>query len=89
MIMDVVLPTINLNPNVRRSKMAKPTAKQKLNTVTKIFNDLDKLRDFCRTYGYRYNESDLYSNKSYVWRQYTKFTSGKEFKDQWGLYLAI
>lgn len=66
--------------------MARPI--QKSNTrVQKIFDDLDKLRTFCREYGYRYNEADLYSNRSYVWRQYEKMQAGKEVKDQWALQL--
>jgi hypothetical protein len=31
--------------------------------------DLDKLLEFCRNYGYRFNEADLYNFKSYVWQQ--------------------
>ena len=38
--------------------------------VVKIFDDLDKFRDFCRFEGYRFNEKDLYSNKS---RSYQAF----------------
>jgi hypothetical protein len=53
--------------------------------VTMIFNDLDKYLNFCKGYGYRYDESDLYNNRSYVWRQYTKFLAGKEVKNQWEL----
>lgn len=56
--------------------------------VTKIFDDLDRYLNFCKGYGYRYNEADLYNNRSYVWRQFAKWESGKEFKDQWGLYLS-
>lgn len=53
------------------------------NRVHHIFDDLDSYRNFCREYGYRYDEADLYSNKSYVYRQYTKFMQGKPFKDMW------
>ena len=45
--------------------------------------DLDKLLEFCRNYGYRYNEADLYNFKSYVWQQYSKFTQGKNARDMW------
>jgi hypothetical protein len=45
--------------------------------------DLDKLLEFCRSYGYRYNEADLYNFKSYVWQQYSKFTQGKNARDMW------
>jgi len=51
--------------------------------VEKIFDDLDNFRNFCRDYGYRYNEKDLYNWKSYAWQQYSKFSSGKSAKDMW------
>ena len=31
---------------------------------TKVFNDLDKFRDFCRFEGKVFNEKDLYKNES-------------------------
>jgi hypothetical protein len=34
-------------------------------------------------FGYKYNESELYDQRSYVYRQYTKFATGKFAKDQW------
>lgn len=51
--------------------------------VVKIFDDLDSYKEFCRNYGYVFNESDLYNNKCYTWRQYQKFISGKEVKNNW------
>ena len=51
--------------------------------VNQIFEDLEKLLDFCRDYGYIYNESDLYNMRSYVFRQYNKFATGKQARDQW------
>lgn len=56
--------------------------------VNKIFDDLDKLRKFCRDYGYRFDESDLYSQNNYVYRQFQKFLSGKSPKNQWEADLA-
>ena len=53
----------------------------------KVFDDLDKYRNFCKEYGYRFDEADLYSNRSYVWRQYGKLLAGKEVKDQWSIQL--
>ena len=53
----------------------------------KVFDDLDKYRNFCRDYGYRFDEADLYSNRSYVWRQYGKLLANKEVKDQWSIQL--
>jgi hypothetical protein len=51
--------------------------------INQIFNDLDLYRDFCREYGYRFDERDLYSGQSYVWRQFQKSLAGKPVKDQW------
>ena len=31
------------------------------NRVHHIFDDLDSYRNFCRSYGYRYDEADLYN----------------------------
>jgi len=55
--------------------------------TNQVFNDLDKYRNFCREFGYRFDEADLYANRSYVWRQYGKFVSGKEVKNQWDIQL--
>ena len=51
--------------------------------VNKIFDDLEKLQDFCQTFGYRYNESDLYNFKSYAFQQFNKCQSGKYAKNMW------
>lgn len=53
------------------------------NVVNNIFNDLDKLRLFCRDYGYKFDENDLYNSRSFVYRQFQKFLSGKQVKNQW------
>ena len=45
--------------------------------------ELDILLEFCRDFGYRYNEADLYNFKSYAWQQYNKFTQGKNARDMW------
>jgi len=45
--------------------------------------ELNTLSEFCRDFGYRYNEADLYNFKSYAWQQYTKFTQGKNARDMW------
>jgi hypothetical protein len=68
--------------------MSRSTNNIKPNPRTqKVFDDLDKYRNFCREYGYRFDEADLYSNRSYVWRQYGKLLTGKEVKDQWSIQL--
>ena len=62
--------------------MGKPA--MQVNPKARIaLEDLDKLLEFCRNYGYRYNEADLYNFKSYVWQQYSKFTQGKNARDMW------
>ena len=38
--------------------------------VVQIFDDLDKFRDFCRFEGYRFNEKDLYNEKSKSFRAF-------------------
>jgi len=63
--------------------MANNNSKNSLSRVKQIFDDLDNYRNFCREHGYRFDEADLYSQRSYVYRQYQKFTSGKSVKNQW------
>jgi hypothetical protein len=41
--------------------------------IGKIFDDLDKFRDYCRFEGKVFNEADLYNDKAYVWQQYQKY----------------
>ena len=51
--------------------------------VKQIFEDLEKYQEFCVRLGYKYNEKDLYDNKSYVYRQFTKYLQGKPVRDNW------
>jgi hypothetical protein len=51
--------------------------------VAQIFEELERFREFCQDYGYRYNEADLRNFKSYAWQQYSKYTQGKNAKDMW------
>ena len=48
-----------------------------------IQEDLGNFLEFCRDYGYRFNEGDLYNFKSYAWQQYSKFSQGKNAKNMW------
>jgi hypothetical protein len=41
--------------------------------IDKIFNDLDKFRDYCRFEGKVFNEADLYKDGAPVWEQYKKY----------------
>ena len=45
--------------------------------------DLSNFLEFCREYGYRFNENDLYNFRSYAWQQYNKFVQGKNAKNMW------
>jgi len=38
--------------------------------VTKVFDDLDALLDFCRFEMLPFNEADLYNRQSPVWNQF-------------------
>jgi len=40
---------------------------------TKVFNDLDKFRDYCRFEGKVFNEADLYKKDAPVWQAYQKY----------------
>jgi hypothetical protein len=51
--------------------------------VNQIFDDLEMYLNFCRDYGYKYDEADLYNNRSFAFRQFTKFIAGKPAKDMW------
>ena len=64
--------------------MAKPTFVSNPR-VHAIFDDLEEYLDFCRAYGYVYNESDLYNWKSYAYQQFSKSQQGKSAKDMWVL----
>ena len=45
--------------------------------------DLGDFLEFCRDYGYRFREEDLYNFKAYAWQQYNKFSQGKNAKNMW------
>lgn len=53
------------------------------NQVKKIFDDLEKFRNFCVDFGYKFDESALYNMRSYAFQQYSKFASGKMAKNMW------
>ena len=48
--------------------------------VTKIFDDLDKLLDFCRFELLPYNPADLYNRNSKVWQA---FEHSQRPRTQW------
>jgi len=56
--------------------------------INHIFDDLDNYRNFCRDYGYRFDERDLYNTKSYIYKQFQRLLAGKPVKNQWETDLA-
>ena len=61
-----------------------PKKKKYSNPVMdQIFDELDKYREFCRNFGYRFNEADLNNMRKYPFQQYNKFRNGKRAKNQW------
>ena len=45
--------------------------------------DLSNYLEFCKDYGYRYREEDLYNFRAYAWQQFNKFAQGKNAKNMW------
>ena len=41
--------------------------------IAKIFDDLEKFRDYCRFEGKVFNEADLYKSEAPVWQAYQKW----------------
>ena len=62
--------------------MAKPTFESNPK-VQVIFNDLENYLEFCKDFGYKFDESTLYDMRSFAYRQFQKFTNGKQAKDNW------
>lgn len=62
-------------------------AKQKLtgtfSTNNQLFEDLEKYKEFCVDYGYKFDEATLYDMRNYVYRQHNKQLTGKPVKDGW------
>jgi hypothetical protein len=56
--------------------------------VRQIFDDLEKYLAFCQDYGYKFDEADLYNQRSYVFRQFAKFSTGRDAKDGWAELIA-
>lgn len=48
-----------------------------------IFEQLERYLDFCKEYGYRYDERDLNNMRSYASQQFQKFVKGKPAKNMW------
>lgn len=62
--------------------MAKPHIQPNAR-VRQIFDDLEKYKEFCVDYGYKFDEATLYDMRNYVYRQHTKQLAGKPARDNW------
>ena len=51
--------------------------------VNQLFTDLEAYLEFCKDFGYRYDEATLYDMRDYAYRQHTKQLQGKQAKDCW------
>lgn len=60
-------------------------AKNEKVRIKQIFEDLENYLNFCRDFGYKFDEADLYNNRSFAYRQFTKFVAGKEARDMWAV----
>jgi len=52
------------------------------NAYTKVFNDLDAFRDYCRFEGKVFNEKDLYKKDATVWIAYKKYQNYLRMKNR-------
>ena len=50
--------------------------------VKNIFEDLENYHQFCKNYGYVYDERHLYNERT-PYGEYVKMTKGREPWDQW------
>ncbi len=53
-------------------------ASEKRNDVSKLFDDLEALRDFCRIELLPFNEADLYNRNSKVWQKFEASRRGRK-----------
>jgi hypothetical protein len=57
-------------------------------SVNQIFNDLDRYRNFCVEFGYRFNEADLYNTRSWNYKQFQRVLAGQRPRNQWEIDYA-
>lgn len=63
--------------------MSKKIIQNSDSRINQVFDDLEQFLSFCKDFGYRYDEKDLYNWKSYAWQQFNKFLNDKPVKDMW------
>ena len=56
--------------------------------INQIFDDLDKYSNFCKDYGYRFNEADLYNTRSGNYKQFQRMLAGQRPRNQWEIDYA-
>jgi hypothetical protein len=58
--------------------------------VNRVFNDLDAFRNFCREYGFVFNEANLYRRNSEAYYAFERKRKGEYFKDfKWDAYIGL
>ena len=67
--------------------MGKKAIRYNRASVDDVFDDLEEYLDFCKSYGYKFREENLYDMRTYPFQQFSKFNNGKKFKDQLGVDL--
>ena len=50
--------------------------------INKIFDDLDTYRNFCKEFGYVFNEAHLYDGKT-PWGQFDRYKRGQRIVNNW------
>jgi len=60
------------NPSAIKKRETKMAIEFNRDAYTKVFNDLDKFRDYCRFEGKVFNEKDLYKSDAPMWIAYNK-----------------
>jgi hypothetical protein len=56
--------------------------------IKQVFEDLDRYRNFCREFGYRFNEADLYNTRSGNYKQFQRMLAGQRPRNQWEIDYA-
>lgn len=51
--------------------------------VKRVFDDLDLYRTFCVEQGRRFNESDLYNERSRIYQEFVSAQAGKTVRNHW------
>lgn len=57
--------------------------KRKNPRTKQTWAELDRFRNFCVAYGYKFNPASLNNMRHYACQQFSKFKQGKKAKDQW------